>query len=69
MYQCWNPRCSLYAGAHVTLRYREVFEFDGEMRCQECGRPVRCSIDLPEWMMAVPVALALLLVLFLAVTR
>ena len=69
MYECWNPRCAKYAGSHVKLRGRDVFEFDGEARCMTCGRTVTSIIDLPDWMVVVPVVIAFALVALVAITR
>lgn len=68
-YQCWNPRCVHYAGAHVQLRGREVFDFDGRKWCTKCGRRAEKSIDDPPWYEALPWIMAAVLGILVALAR
>jgi hypothetical protein len=69
MYECWNPRCSHYAGAGGVLSYGEVFEFQGLKRCEICGREVRLSRDVPQWMWVIPLVVGMVLALVIVFDR
>jgi hypothetical protein len=59
-YRCWNDRCH-HSG--FSLVSRDVFWFDGQTRCRECGRSV--AVSLPDWLVIGLVTFGLLLVAFL----
>ena len=70
MYECLNPHCRKYAGRRMTLGLGGTFDFDGEVRCLECGRPVRVRFGLPvEMMLAVPLVIGIAMVVMLAFTQ
>lgn len=59
MYECWNPRCSHYAGGGGTVSSDEVFEFQDEKRCDTCGRAVMLSRGCSRYFWVLPMIIGI----------
>lgn len=70
MYECLNPHCRKFAGKIGPIGLSDVFEYAGDERCLECGRPVRFRFALPtETMLAIPLVVGVVTLVVLAFTQ